>query len=127
MHYRTWWKIYVMAVLSDLRWPPDVTGRTSTDWYHKLSLPSSNTQRCIGSPSQPGMERTGRGGVPSPPQGSQLIPYAWFLALEVKDRETLVRETVTWHSRVHHCVPHQAGIPTAFRSGSSRMPVRSHC
>ena len=26
------------------------------------------------------------------PQGSQLIPYAWFLALEVKDRETLFRD-----------------------------------
>lgn len=25
-------------------------------------------------------------------QGSQLIPYAWFLALEVKDRETLFRD-----------------------------------
>ena len=26
------------------------------------------------------------------PQGSQLIPYTWFLALEVKDRETLFRD-----------------------------------
>src|SRR5262245_22151817 len=26
------------------------------------------------------------------PQGSQLIPYTWFLALEVKDREILFRD-----------------------------------
>ncbi len=79
-------------VLSDLRWPPDVTAKNQ----HRLVPPALHPQYDRGAASA---VRLGQGWNAQEaeefyytPQGSQLIPYAWFLALEVKDRETLFRD-----------------------------------
>jgi mono/diheme cytochrome c family protein len=93
MHDRTQWKIQVAACLVGLA--------AAAGCDHNKPAPASTTSapapgRAAG--TAPAV-RLGQGWNAQEaeefyytPQGSQLIPYVWFLALEVKDHETLFRD-----------------------------------
>jgi hypothetical protein len=97
MHDRTRWKIHVAACLVGLaaaagcdRNEPAPAGTASAP------APAPAPVRAAGAASvirlDQGWSAQEAEEFYYTPQGSQLIPYAWFLALEVKDRETLFRD-----------------------------------
>src|SRR4051794_14681543 len=93
MHDRTRWKIHVAACLVGLaaaagcdRNEPAPAGTTSAPAPVRAAGAASVVRLDQGWNAQEAEE------FYYTPQGSQLIPYAWFLALEVKDGETLFRD-----------------------------------
>jgi hypothetical protein len=80
MHDRTRWKIHVVACLVGL------AAAAGCDRNEPAPATASALRLGQGWNTQEAEE------FYYTPQGSQLIPYAWFLALEVKDRETLFRD-----------------------------------
>jgi cytochrome c1 len=61
------------------------------------------------------------------PQGSQLIPYAWFLALEVKDSETLFRDNSHMEQLGYITAPssdrNPDGLPVGFVQDAGTEPL----
>jgi hypothetical protein len=97
MHDRTQWQIHVAACLIGL------AAATGCDRNEPAPAPAPiNTTstpapvRATGAASVVRLEQGWSAQEAEEfyytPQGSQLIPYAWFLALEVKDGETLFRD-----------------------------------
>ena len=90
---RTWWKIHVVACLVGL------AAAAGCDRKEPAPTDTTSSPSPVRTPSAASAVRLGQGWNAQEaeefyytPQGSQLIPYAWFLALEVKDRETLFRD-----------------------------------
>lgn len=97
MPERMQWKLYVAACLIALA---AITGCERKESATTTADPSSDTAPATSTgvaSAEP--VRLDQGWSPEEaekfyytPQGSQLIPYAWFLALEVEDGETLFRD-----------------------------------
>src|SRR6476659_9280636 len=93
MRHRTRWKIHVAACLVGLA---AAAGCNRNEPAPPRTTSAPAPAQAAGAAS---VVRLRQGGTAQEaeefyytPQGSQLIPYAWFLALEIKDRETLFRD-----------------------------------
>lgn len=97
MHDRTRWQILVVACLAGL------AAGAGCDRQEPAPAPApvntASTPAPVPAASAASVIRLDQGWSAQEaeefyytPQGSQLIPYAWFLALEVKDGETLFRD-----------------------------------
>jgi hypothetical protein len=98
MHDRTRWKIHVVACLVGVAAAAGCD-RNEPAPASTASAPAPASTTSAPAPVRAAAVRLGQGWSAQEaeefyytPQGSQLIPYAWFLALEVKDRETLFRD-----------------------------------
>ena len=60
-------------------------------------------------------------------QGSQLVPYEWFLALEQPENDRPFREVRTWSNSDSSCRRGAREIPTACRSVSSATIIQNSC
>ena len=129
MHDRTWWKIHVTACLVGL------AVAAGCDSKEPAPTGTTSSPSPVRTPSAASAVRLGQGWNAQDaeefyytPQGSQLIPYAWFLALEVKDRETLFRDNSHMAQLGYITASPDSGRnPDGLPVGFVRKPVPSHC